>query len=164
MRCKESASSGLLTRSAQRFSHSGRSNFTDFFFIDDCATSLTFTLPASSAFELAFISFFLESHFLVIITILLDLLQLGLFHSNGFFAFSISFRFCCGCCGYVSGCLIGYCFRCGIITTCFPIVFIVLWHNLKLILLNREFQRSYANEQLATVWGCKPSASSWKTK
>src|SRR3990167_1309153 len=164
MRCKESASSGLLTRSAQRFSHSGRSNFTDFFFIDDCATSLTFILPASSAFELAFISFFLESHFLVVITILLDLLQLGLFNSDGFFTISASVSGCGGCCGCVSGCLIGCCFSCGIITTCSPIVFIGIRHNLKLSLLNREFQRSYANEQLATVWGCKPPASSWKTK
>src|SRR3990167_301315 len=104
--------------------------------IDNNSTS--FILIISSFFiKRSFVCFLFKQTVPIIVTVRFYLLKFGLFNGNTFFAG----RGICRC--FVGDGLIGGRF-CGCVSIITSVIFNVcfVWHILKLILLNREFQRS----------------------
>src|SRR3990167_6389982 len=88
---KELALCRFFTCITQYFSRGSSSDFTDFFFIDGATSALTSSVTALSiAVKISLIGFFLQTNPLIVVAVLLDFLQVGLLHSDGFFAISAS--------------------------------------------------------------------------
>src|SRR3990167_7614320 len=109
--------------------------------IDNNSTS--FILIISSFFiKRSFVCFLFKQTVPIIVAVRFYLLKFGLFNGNTFFARRGICRYFVGC-RFVGDGLIGDRFR-GCVSTITSVIFNVcfVWHILKLILLNREFQRS----------------------